>query len=38
MIKDGALAVSTDDEIVRDTLVTRGGDVVNPRVRDILAA
>jgi len=36
MIKDNALAVSTDDEIVRDTLVTRDGDVVNATIRERL--
>ena len=38
--KDGAaaatLALSTDDEITRETLLTRDGDVVHPRVRDLL--
>ena len=38
--KDGAsqpsLALSTDDEITRETLLTRGGDVVHPRVRELL--
>ena len=36
MIKDGALVVSTDDEIVRDTLVTRDGDVVHAGLRERL--
>jgi NAD(P) transhydrogenase subunit alpha len=36
MIKDGALVVSTDDEIVRDTLVARDGDVVNAAIRERL--
>src|SRR5688572_31604382 len=38
--KDGAAApslpLSTDDEITRETLLTRDGDVVHPRVRDLL--
>ena len=38
--KDGAtqpsLALSTDDEITRETLLTRGGEVVHPRVRELL--
>ena len=38
--KDGAaapsLALSTEDEITRETLLTRDGDVVHPRVRDLL--
>ena len=35
-LKDGAVAVSMDDEIVRDTLVTRDGDVVSPALRERL--
>jgi H+-translocating NAD(P) transhydrogenase subunit alpha len=38
--KDGAkqasLALSTDDEITRETLLTRDGAVVHPRVKDLL--
>ena len=33
MLKKGELTINTDDEVVRDTLVTRNGDVVHPRVR-----
>jgi NAD(P) transhydrogenase subunit alpha len=37
--KDGAaqpaLAVNAEDEITRETLLTRGGEVVHPRVRDL---
>jgi len=36
MIKDGAFVVSMDDEIVRGTLVTRDGDVVNASIRERL--
>ena len=36
MIEDGAAAVDKDDEIVRETLVTRGGEVVNARIRELL--
>ena len=36
MIKDGTLALSTDDEIVRETLVTRDGDVVHAAIRERL--
>ena len=36
MIKDGSMVASTDDEIVRDTLVARDGDVVNAAVRERL--
>jgi NAD(P) transhydrogenase subunit alpha len=34
--KSGALSLNTDDEIVRETLVTRHGDIVQPRVREAL--
>jgi len=33
---DGALQLDKDDEIVRDSMITRGGDVVHPRVREAL--
>ena len=36
IVKDGALKVDTADEIVRETLVARGGEVVHPRVREAL--
>lgn len=36
MIKDGALNVDMEDEIVSETLVTEGGNVVQPRVRELL--
>jgi NAD(P) transhydrogenase subunit alpha len=31
LLKNGAVAVDLDDEITRETLVTRGGEVVHPR-------
>jgi NAD(P) transhydrogenase subunit alpha len=34
--KEGRLAMDLGDEIVRDTLVTRDGDVVQPRVREAM--
>jgi len=34
LIKDQKLQLNLDDEIVHDTLVTQGGEVVNSRVRD----
>jgi NAD(P) transhydrogenase subunit alpha len=37
LIKDGRLALAGDDEITRETLVTRGGEVVHPRIRELLA-
>jgi hypothetical protein len=30
------VSLPADDEIVRETLVTRGGDVVHPKVRELL--
>jgi NAD(P) transhydrogenase subunit alpha len=37
LVKDGKLQLNLDDEIVRDTLVTQNGEVVNARVREFLA-
>ena len=34
--KDGALVLNREDEIVRETLVTYAGEVVHPRVREIV--
>jgi NAD(P) transhydrogenase subunit alpha len=36
MVKDGAINIDMEDEIIRESLVTSDGDVVNPRVREIL--
>lgn len=33
---DGAFKMELDDEITRETLICRGGDVVHPRVRELL--
>jgi len=38
LIKDGQLALNAEDEIVRETLVTHGGEVVHPRVRELVTA
>jgi hypothetical protein len=35
---NGAVAVRIDDEIIRETLVTRGGEVAHPRVKEQLIA
>jgi NAD(P) transhydrogenase subunit alpha len=35
LVKDGKLNLDTQDEIVRETLVTRGREVVHPRVREL---
>ncbi len=34
LVKDGKLQLNMEDEITRETLVTRDGEVVNPRVRE----
>ena len=34
LVKDGKLQLNTADEIVRDTLLTRSGEVVNARLRE----
>ncbi len=36
--QEAALPIDTADEITRETLLTRDGDVVHPRVRDLLGA
>lgn len=35
LVKDGKLNLDANDEIVRETLVTRDGQVVHPRVREL---
>lgn len=35
MVKDGKLQINPQDEIVRDTLLTQGGEIVNARLREI---
>jgi NAD(P) transhydrogenase subunit alpha len=37
LIKDGKLALDLNDEIVQETMVTRGGEVVNARVREFFS-
>lgn len=34
MVKEGKLQMNLQDEIIRETLVTNGGEIVNTRVRD----
>jgi len=34
MVKDGKLQQNMQDEIIRETTVTSGGEIVNPRVRE----
>ncbi len=38
LIHDGQLRIDPDDEITRDTLITRDGQVVHARVAELLAA
>jgi len=37
LVKDGKLQLDWEDEIVRETLLTRGGEVVNPRIREFFS-
>jgi len=37
MVKDGQLQLNIEDEIVRSTLVTEGGEIVNPRIREFFS-
>jgi NAD(P) transhydrogenase subunit alpha len=34
LVQDGKLRLNLEDEIIRSTLVTRNGEIVNPRVRE----
>ncbi|MGA8621881.1 MAG: NAD(P) transhydrogenase subunit alpha [Candidatus Sulfotelmatobacter sp.] len=34
MVKEGKLQLNLQDEIIRETMVTRGGEIVNARVRE----
>jgi len=36
LVKDGKVRPDTEDEIIRETLLTRGGEIVNARVREFL--
>jgi H+-translocating NAD(P) transhydrogenase subunit alpha len=37
LVKDGKLNLNMNDEIIRDTLLTRGGEVANPRIREFFS-
>jgi H+-translocating NAD(P) transhydrogenase subunit alpha len=37
LVRDGRLQLNLDDEIVRSTLLTRDGEIVNERVREFLS-
>ncbi|NLX97135.1 MAG: Re/Si-specific NAD(P)(+) transhydrogenase subunit alpha [Rhodopirellula sp.] len=38
LVKDGQVRINEEDEIIRETLVTRDGKVVNPRVTELLSS
>jgi len=35
-VKDGEINLDMEDEVIAGTLITRDGDVINPRIREIL--
>lgn len=37
LVKDGKARVDADDDIIRSTLLTRGGEIINPRVREFFS-
>lgn len=37
LVKEGKLQLNTQDDIIRETLLTRGGEIVNPRLREFFA-
>ena len=37
LLKEGKLVLDLEDEITRETLITRDGDIVNPRARETTA-
>ena len=37
LVKEGKLQLNTKDEIIRDTLLTHGGEIVNTRLREIFS-
>ena len=37
LVKDGKLQLNLEDEIMRDTLVTHGGEIINQRVREFFS-
>ena len=37
LVKDGKLRSDSEDEIIRETLLTRGGEIVNRRVREFFS-
>jgi NAD(P) transhydrogenase subunit alpha len=37
LVKEGKLQINTKDEIIRETLLTQGGEVVNARLREFFS-
>jgi NAD(P) transhydrogenase subunit alpha len=37
LVKDGKVRLDLQDEIIRETLLTRSGELVNPRVREFFS-
>jgi len=37
LVKDGKLQLNRDDEIIHETMLTRDGEVVNPRIREFFS-
>ena len=37
LVKDQQIQINLEDEIIRDTLIARDGQVVNPRIKELLA-
>jgi H+-translocating NAD(P) transhydrogenase subunit alpha len=37
LLRDGKLHINLNDEIIRDTLLTEGGNIVNTRIRDFFS-
>ncbi|MCE5268074.1 MAG: hypothetical protein LLG00_09335, partial [Planctomycetaceae bacterium] len=38
LVKDKQVKINLEDEIIRDTLITHDGQVVNPRIQGLLGA
>ena len=36
LVKDQQIQINLEDEIIRDTLIARDGQVVNPRIKELL--
>jgi len=37
LVKNGSLQLNTEDEIIRETMVTKDGEISNARIKEILA-